>query len=49
MTTTDFGASSTTPTTYTFTIRLTDAEGQTTDREFSLTSTYGASGGAGFN
>nr|BAR37698.1 tail fiber [uncultured Mediterranean phage uvMED] len=49
LTTSDFGASSTTPTTYTFTIRLTDAEGQTTDREFSMTSTFGATGGATFN
>jgi len=49
LTTSDFGASSTTPTTYTFTLRLTDAEGQTTDREFSMTSTFGSSGGAQFN
>jgi hypothetical protein len=49
LTTTDFGASSTTPTTYTFTIRLTDAEGQTTDREFSMTSSFGATGGGQFN
>ena len=49
LTTSDFGASSTTPTTYTFTIRLTDAEGQTTDREFSMTSTFGATGGGQFN
>ena len=51
LTTSDFGASSTTPTTYTFTIRLTDAEGQTTDREFSLTSQFytGSSGGGQFN
>ncbi|BAQ88646.1 tail fiber [uncultured Mediterranean phage uvMED] len=48
LTTSDFGASSTTPTTYTFTIRLTDAEGQTTDREFSMTSSFGATGGALF-
>ena len=38
LTTTDFGGSSTTPTTYNFTIRITDAEGQTADRNFSLTS-----------
>ena len=49
LTTSDFGASSTTPTTYTFTIRITDAESQTTTREFSLTSTFGASGGGQFN
>ena len=50
LTTTDFGASSTTPTTYTFTIRATEAtDGQTTDREFSLTSSFGATGGSQFN
>ena len=49
ITTSDFGGSSTTPTTYTFTIRITDAEGQTADREFSLTSSFGATGGGQFN
>jgi hypothetical protein len=49
ITTTDFGGSSTTPTTYNFTIRATDAEGQTADRNFSLTSSYGSNGGAQFN
>ena len=49
ITTTDFGGSSTTATTYNFTIRATDAEGQTADRSFSLTSSYGATGGAQFN
>ena len=49
ITTTDFGGSSTTATTYTFTLRATDAEGQTADREFSLTSSFGASGGGQFN
>ena len=49
ITTTDFGGSSTTATTYTFTLRATDAEGQTADREFSLTSTFGATGGGQFN
>ena len=49
ITTTDFGGSSTTATTYTFTLRATDAEGQTADREFSLTSSVGASGGGQFN
>ena len=49
ITTTDFGGSSTTPTTYNFTIRITDGEGQTADRNFSLTSSFGASGGAQFN
>mgnify|MGYP003138797779 CR=1 FL=1 len=38
--TTDFGGSSTSPTTYSFTIRATDAQNQTTDRNFTLTSTY---------
>ena len=49
LTTTDFGASSTTPTTYNFTIRATDGEGQTTDRSFSMTSSFGATGGGQFN
>ena len=49
ITTSDFGGSSTTPTTYTFTIRATDAEGQTVDRQFTLTSTFGASGGGQCN
>ena len=47
--TTDFGGSSTQPTQYNFTIRITDAEGQTTDRAFSLTSSFGATGGGQFN
>ena len=49
LTTSDFGASSTTPTTYTFTLRITDAESQTTTREFSMTSSFGATGGGQFN
>ena len=49
ITTTDFGGSSTTATTYNFTLRATDAEGQTADRNFSLTSSYGATGGGQFN
>ena len=49
ITTSDFGGSSTTATTYTFTLRITDAEGQTVDREFSLTSSFGATGGGQFN
>ena len=48
ITTSDFGGSSTSPTTYNFTIRATDAESQTTDRSFSLTSTFGATGSGGF-
>ena len=47
--TTDFGGSSTSATTYNFTARITDAEGQTVDRAFSLTSSFGASGGGQFN
>jgi hypothetical protein len=49
LTTTDFGGSSTTATTYNFTVRITDAEGQTVDRAFSLTSSFGATGGGQFN
>ena len=49
VTTSDFGGSSTTPTTYNFTIRITDQEGQTAERAFSLTSGFGATGGAQFN
>ena len=40
ITTTDFGGSSTSATTYSFTIRATDAQGQTADRAFTLTSSY---------
>ena len=49
ITTTDLGGSSTTPTTYNFTVRITDAESQTVDRSFSITTSYGATGGAQFN
>ena len=49
LSTTDFGGASTTATTYNFTIRATDAEGQIADRSFSLTSSYGATGGGQFN
>ena len=49
ITTSDFGGSSTTPTTYNFTIRITDQENQTADRAFSLTSSFGATGGGQFN
>jgi hypothetical protein len=49
LSTTDFGGASTTATTYNFTLRATDAEGQTADRSFSLTSSYGATGGGQFN
>ena len=40
---------STTTTTYTFTIRATDAQGQTADRQFTITISHGASGGGQFN
>nr|BAR39668.1 putative tail fiber [uncultured Mediterranean phage uvMED] len=49
ITTSDFGGSSTTPTTYNFTLKITDAEGQFVTRDFSLTSSFGATGGAQFN
>ena len=49
ITTTDFGGSSTTPTTYNFTIRATDAQAQTADRNFSLTSSYSIEGGVQLN
>ena len=49
LTTSDFGGSSTTPTTYTFTVRITDLESQTTTRQFSITSSFGATGGGQFN
>ena len=40
---------STATTTYTFTIRATDAQGQTADRQFTITVSHGASGGGQFN
>ena len=49
ITTTNFGGSATSPTTYSFTLRATDAQSQTADRNFTLTSSYGASGGGQFN
>ena len=49
LTTTDFGGTSTTATTYNFTLRATDAESQTADRSFSFTSSFGATGGGQFN
>ena len=49
ITTSDFGGTSTTATLYNFTLRITDAEGQTVDRDFSLQSSFGATGGACFN
>jgi len=47
--TSDFGGTSTAATTYNFTLRITDAEAQTVDRNFSLTSSFGATGGGQFN
>ena len=44
---TETGSSATT--TYSFTIRATDDEGQTTDRAFTITVSHGASGGGQFN
>ena len=44
---TETGSSATT--TYSFTIRATDNESQTTDRQFTITVTHGSSGGAQFN
>ena len=49
ITSTDFDNSHGTARTHTFTIRVTDAEGQTADREFTLTSSYGATGGVQIN
>ena len=40
---------SSTSTTYTFTIRATDAQAQTADRQFTITISHGASGGGQFN
>jgi len=40
---------STATTTYTFTIRATDAQGQTADRQFTITISHGAQAGAQFN
>jgi hypothetical protein len=44
---TESGSSQTT--TYTFTIRATDAQGQTADRQFTITISHGATGGGQFN
>ncbi|WP_290944268.1 hypothetical protein [Hyphomonas sp.] len=49
ITTTDFGGSGTTAQLFNFTLRATDAQGQTSDRAFSLTSSFGALGGGQFN
>ena len=49
ITTSDFGGTSTAATLYQFTLRITDAEAQTVDRDFSLQSSFGATGGGQFN
>ena len=49
ITTSDFGGSSTAATSIQFTLRITDAEGQTADRVFTLQSSFGATGGGQFN
>ena len=49
ITTSDFGGSSTAATTYNFTLKITDAEGQFVTRDFSLQSSFGATGGGQFN
>ena len=49
ITTTDFAGSASTAQTFTFTLRATDSQSQTTDREFSLTSSYGLTAGIQFN
>ena len=49
ITTTDFGGPTTTAQTFTFTLRATDAQSQTADRQFTLTSSFGATGGGQFN
>ena len=45
----NFGLNDGAVTTYNFSIRVTDGDGQTADRAFTLTSTYGATGGGQFN
>ena len=49
MATTYLTRTSGTPTTYNFTLKITDAEGQFVTRDFSLTSSFGATGGGQFN
>ena len=47
LTGTETGSSATT--TYTFVVRATDAQGQTADRQFTITISHGATGGGQFN
>ena len=49
ITTTDFGGSSTTATTYNFTLRATDAEGQTAVRAFSMSFVFAIANSGQFN
>ncbi len=49
ITTSDFGGSSTSATTYNFTLRATDSQGQTADRAFSLTSSFGIANSGRFD
>ena len=49
ITTSDFGGSSTAATLYQFTLKITDAEGQFVTRDFTLQSSFGATGGGQFN
>ena len=49
ITTTDFGGPTTTAQVFTFTLRATDAQSQTADRQFTLTSSYGLTAGIQFN
>ena len=49
ITTTNFGGADTESALFTFTLRAKDAQDQTADREFTLTSSYGATGGGQFN
>ena len=49
ITTTNFGGSATSATTYSFTLRATDAQGQTADRAFTLSSSYGFTQSGQFN
>jgi len=49
ITTSDFGGSGTSATTYSFTLRATDAQGQTSDRNFTLTSSYAISNSGRFD
>ena len=46
---TNFGGSATSATTYSFTLVATDAQNQTSSRNFTISSSYGASGGGQFN